>query len=90
MIPFLLTSSFANSVMKGVSYISKLPPIQKLRLVIRNRIIGIIGLKDKFEDLKYNDFINLFSIIFILDKEYQKIKDIDIETIKLIYLNIIK
>lgn len=90
MIPFLLTSSFANSVIKGVSYISKLPPIQKLRLVIRNRIIGIIGLKDKFEDLKYNDFINLFSIIFILDKEYQKIKDIDIETIKLIYLNIIK
>lgn len=90
MLPFLLTSAFTNSVMKGVSYITKLPPIQKLRLAIRNRVIGIVGLKDKFEDLKYNDFINLFTIIFILDKEYQSIKDIKIETIKLIYLNIIK
>ena len=72
--------------MKGISYISNLSPIQKLRLKIRNRFIGKLSIKDTFENYKYNDFINLFNIIFILNKNREE----DINAIKLFYLNIIK
>ena len=72
----LITLGLVSHIISGVNLISKLPPFQRARLKIQNKIIRKINTLNEYKELKYKDFIKLYNILFKKDND-KNITDFD-------------